>query len=162
MTRLRGYGLSFIPEVVDQGFDDERPYYVIPWFSGGSLDHAIEANKFTEDQAEGLDLLSTVAEPLSRIHSHGVAHRDIKPGNISLSESGPVIADFGLCLDVREEERLRLKSGSEVVGSRYYLAPENESGMNEAVDQPPADLYAFGKLVWATLVDSPRLARAHA
>lgn len=39
----------------------------------------------------------------------------------------------------------------EAVGSRWYIAPENESGVNEANDQRPADFYAFGKLMWAVL-----------
>jgi serine/threonine protein kinase len=52
-----------------------------------------------------------------------------------------VLADFGLAIEVLDPEQARLTSTSEAVGSRYYIAPENENGVNESVDQRPADFY---------------------
>src|SRR5439155_1130165 len=43
--------------------------------------------------------------------------------------------------------------------SRRYIAPENESGINETVDQRPADFYAFAKILWATLAGEQPPAR---
>jgi hypothetical protein len=68
------------------------------------------------------------------------------------------LADLGLCLEV-ENDVERLTDTFEAVGSRLYIAPENESGINEDVDQRPADFYAYGKLVWQMLTGRQALAR---
>lgn len=56
---------------------------------------------------------------------------------------------LGLCQVIDENDRLT--ATDEAVGSRLYIAPENESGINESLDQRPADFYAFAKIGWAVL-----------
>ena len=160
MLELHAAGLGFIPPVIDSGMEKDKPYYVIPWYPLGSLADLIDSGRYVGQIEEGLTLLADVARRIARVHASGVAHRDIKPGNILISGAGPMIADFGLCLTTPEEmETIRLTPSHEVVGSRFYVAPENESGMNEDDDQRPADFYAFAKVIWATLAPSPRLGR---
>jgi serine/threonine protein kinase len=79
-----------------------------------------------------------------------------------LIDGGTVaLTDFGLCLDILDSEggTERLTDTREAVGSRYYIAPENEGGLNAALDQRPADFYAFGKLTWALLAGRQPLPR---
>jgi tRNA A-37 threonylcarbamoyl transferase component Bud32 len=144
-----------VPPVVAEGQTadpDGRPYYVMLLYGLGSLQAAVEDGRYTKDPAAGIDLLRAVARALADMHGCGCAHRDIKPANILLTEERPLLADLGLALTVEEQHaEPRLTDTREAVGSRLYIAPENESGFNLDVDQRPADCYAFAKLAWAVL-----------
>jgi serine/threonine protein kinase len=151
MRELHTSGLS-VPEIVEDGVLQGRPYFVMPWFEGGSLEERIKEGHFADELTHGLDLLIALAETLSRAHEQGHAHRDVKPRNVLLDDGHPVLTDFGLSLSASEENPdTRLTETHEGVGSRLYIAPENEGGFNESVDQRPADFYAFGKVAWAVL-----------
>jgi serine/threonine protein kinase len=109
---------------------------------------------------KGLDLLIEIAAAVEEVHSRDVAHRDLKPANIFRDGEGRVhLGDFGLCLSL--ESDVRLTDTEEAIGSRLYIAPENESGINEAIDQRPADFYAFGKNLGAVLAGRQPPAREH-
>jgi hypothetical protein len=54
---------------------------------------------------------------------------------------------------------MRLTESAEAVGSRYFIAPENEGGINESADQQPADFYALGKVLWCILAGRRPLPR---
>jgi serine/threonine protein kinase len=150
MDHLNRDGLPCVPPVVEQGQDARRRYYfVMPWYDGGSLDAAVEDGRFRADPAAGLRVLIRLAHAIDLVHRAGVAHRDIKPGNVLLDGEQLLLVDFGLALD--PEDATRLTGTEEAVGSRLYVAPENESGINENVEQKPADFYAFAKMAWALL-----------
>ena len=129
----------------------------MPWYDK-SLEDDVKNAEFREAPADGIALLIKVAEAFSAVHAHGYAHRDGKPANILVRGSEVALADFGLCLQV-DDDAERLTAGHEAVGSRLYIAPENESGMNEDRDQRRADFYAFGKILWAVLAGSQPPAR---
>jgi tRNA A-37 threonylcarbamoyl transferase component Bud32 len=147
MRELRNAGLRVIPEVVEANLEARPPWFVMPWFSGGSLQDAIDAHEFA-DPPEATDLLIRIGQAIAQLHGAKIAHRDIKPPNIFGSGDEVVLGDFGLCLPV--EDAGRMTEHDKVVGSRLYVAPENASGVNEDLDQRPADAYAFGKVIWAT------------
>jgi len=144
-----------VPPVVDEGVDSKgRPYFVMPWYSRGSLE---DWGGGTQSVIETLNLCIQIADALRLCHAARVAHRDIKPANILLSDDGQVLlADLGLA---RERGDDRLTELDEAVGSRFYIAPENESGMNLDNDQRPADFYAFGKVMWVLLTGRTPLPR---
>jgi serine/threonine protein kinase len=157
MMRLREQGIA-LPPVIEADLRLERPYFVMPWYERGSLEARVQDRTYVDRPLDGLDLLISIARELRKLHSADVAHRDLKPANILLDEDGPLLADFGLCLPIGSTDE-RLTATAEQIGSRFYIAPENESGINEEVDQRPADFYAFGKMVWVLLAGRPPFAR---
>lgn len=137
-----------VPPVIADDLEAERPWFAMPWYQQGSLDRVVRVVS-RDDVLYRLELVTAVAEGLSLLHNAGVAHRDIKPSNILLHEGRALLADFGLCMHSQDDARLT--DTEEAVGSRLYIAPENESGMSESTDQGPADFYAFGKLAWSVI-----------
>lgn len=98
-----------------------------------------------------------VAAGLGAAHRQGVVHRDLKPGNVRLSSDGSVrILDFGFAklmeppddLESPSEEDLFTSHLGAVIGTAYYMAPEQVRG--EAVDAR-ADLFALGVLLYQTI-----------
>lgn len=156
MARLRKAGVTVIPPVIAADLEGPRPWFVMPWYVGGSLETlAIEKRAFINAPESALLILQKIAEAFDAVHRAGVAHRDGKPANVLMDADGVVLSDFGLCLQV-DDDAERITALREAVGSRLYVAPENERGINEDRDQRPADFYAFGKMVWAVLAgDSP-------
>jgi serine/threonine protein kinase len=160
MQTLNEAGVA-VPEIVASELEDERPWFAMPSLDGGSLEAAVEGKRFAHDLSGGLRLLRTLGSILADVHDAGVAHRDLKPGNVLFDGESLLLTDFGLCLDVPEEPAAadRLTGPDEAVGSRHYIAPENESGFNLATDQRPADFYAFGKVTSALLAGRDALPR---
>jgi Protein kinase domain len=163
MRTLAASGVP-VPEVVAEGVTtdkDAKPFYVMRFYEAGSLQAAVDDSRYVDDYLAGIDLLRAVARALAEMHACGCAHRDIKPANVLLGDDvKPVLADFGLALTVEEQhDEPRLTESTEAVGSRLYIAPENESGFNPEVDQRPADCYAFAKLAWAVLAGADPPAR---
>lgn len=150
MERLVAAGVKSVLPIVESGQYRNSSYYVMPWMDEGSLDGAVEDGRYRNDPVAGLDLLIELGVALAEVHAFGVAHRDLKPGNILVSQGKPLLVDFGLALET--EESRRLTATAMQIGSRFYMAPENASGQNDAVDQRPADFYAYAKIAWAVLV----------
>jgi two-component system, LytTR family, response regulator len=116
--------------------------------------------------ARALDLAIEVAEGLAEAHARGVVHRDLKPKNVMLTESGHVkIIDFGLAKLVRP--RPPFESGSDtpawgdtdpgrILGTAAYMSPEQVRGSE--VDAR-SDLFAFGALLYEMLAGEPAFRR---
>jgi len=116
--------------------------------------------------ARALDLALEVAEGLAEAHARGVVHRDLKPKNVMLTESGHVkVIDFGLAKLLRP--RPPFESGSDtpawgdtdpgrIVGTAAYMSPEQVRG--GAVDAR-SDLFAFGALLYEMLAGEPAFRR---
>ena len=89
--------------------------------------------------------LTGVAEAVARVHEFGLTHGDIKPANLMIRDTGPVVVlDFGLAASIRTHER----EGS-VSGSPLYMAPETLDGVCASVSR---DIYAFGLVAAEVLV----------
>ena len=74
--------------------DDGQLFIVMAYYDGRTLKQKLEAGALGVDEA--LDIASQVAEGLAKAHGQGVVHRDIKPGNLMVTEDGIKILDFGL------------------------------------------------------------------
>lgn len=90
-----------------------------------------------------LELVEKVARALHVAHEQGLVHRDVKPGNIMVSASGePVVLDFGLARD-EDSRALGLTVSSDVLGTPYYMSPEQVQGDHAKVDRR-TDVYSLG------------------
>src|SRR5262249_14256897 len=89
---------AHIVPVYDVGSTAEFPCFVVSkYIAGGTLAQRLQHDR--PGAAAAAELVAMVAEALHHAHTHGLVHRDIKPGNILLDEGGkPFVADFGLAL----------------------------------------------------------------
>jgi serine/threonine protein kinase, bacterial len=86
-----------------------------------------------------------ISAGLAAAHSQGIVHRDIKPGNVVLTEAGAKLLDFGIAAFVGEPDRL---ADGTVLGTSGYMAPERFGPSPVA---PSLDLYGLGVLLYRTL-----------
>ncbi len=92
-------------------------------------------------------LLADLADALAHAHAQGITHRDLKPGNVRLTDAGhAVLIDFGLALP---EHASTLTQSGAFVGSVHYTAPELlRAG---GVAGPATDVYALGVILYEAL-----------
>ncbi len=129
--------------VWDVGQADGRYFLAMRYVDGPSLEKAL-AERGPLPWEEALRIVGQIAEALGFAHEEGLVHRDVKPGNIQLSEAeGAVLTDFGLvkALDTSGlSMTLTATQGLIGLGTPHYMAPEQWE--NEGVG-PAADQYAL-------------------
>jgi tetratricopeptide (TPR) repeat protein len=139
--------LSGRPNVVmifDVGEWDDRPFIVMEYLSGGSLEERLRSGRVPTGQA--LAWLEQAAAALDAAHAEGVVHRDVKPGNLLLDRDDNVhVADFGIASAAGLDSLT--KTGT-VLGTAAYLSPEQAQGKRAT---PASDLYALAVLAWELL-----------
>lgn len=135
---------SIVP-VYDVGEENDQPYFVMRFMSGGSLSERIKKTIYSIEEAT--KILDQVAPGLDEAHSKGIVHRDLKPGNILFDNKDiPFISDFGIAKITEAESRN--VTGSGIIGTPAYMAPEQASG--DVIDGR-VDIYAFGVLLYEML-----------
>ena len=118
-------------------------FVVSEFLGGGSLQARLDRSG-PLPLGQALELMAQAAAGLAFVHSRSVLHRDVKPQNMLLSESGDLkLADFGLALDVRGERRPQ-----SAVGTPAFLAPEMWGGGKPTLF---ADVYSLGISLFALL-----------
>jgi serine/threonine protein kinase len=100
------------------------------------------------------DYIRQAALGLEYAHAAGLVHRDIKPGNLFLSDDGTIrILDLGLAQDFESEENLTREYNERVLGTADYLAPEQAVDSHSA--DARADLYGLGCTLYFLLTGQP-------
>jgi serine/threonine protein kinase len=97
---------------------------------------------------EAAAVCAQVAQALAAAHRRGVVHRDVKPGNVVLTEAGAKVLDFGIAAMAGEEAPISSGGMRGVLGTAAYVAPELLAG--ELVT-PGADVYGLGVLLFESL-----------
>jgi serine/threonine protein kinase len=126
--------------------EDERgvPYLVLEYVEGPTLADMMDTGL---DDGRIPGLLEQIAAGLDYAHARGVIHRDIKPGNVLMTDDGrAVLADFGLAW-LLEGAHLTLTGG--VIGTPEYMSPEQAAG--DPIDHR-SDVYALGVVLYEMLV----------
>ncbi|MFF5482589.1 protein kinase [Streptomyces sp. NPDC012935] len=124
---------------------DGRPWIVMELVEGHSLADAVKENGRVEP-TEAARIGLWVLRALRAAHSAGVLHRDVKPGNVLLSEDGRVLlTDFGIA---QIEGDSTITRTGEVVGSVDYLAPERVRGHDPG---PSSDLWALAATLYTAV-----------
>jgi serine/threonine-protein kinase len=135
--------------VYDSGEADGILYYVMPFVDGESLGERLNREKQLPIE-EAVKITREVAEALGHAHNRGLVHRDIKPGNILLSEGHALVADFGISRAVSAAGGERLTQTGMTVGTPAYMSPEQAAG-DPAIDGR-SDVYSLGCVLYEMLV----------
>ena len=141
-----------IARLLDSGEHDFIVYYVMPYVDGPSLQHHLRrARRLSIDDTRRVatDLL----DALGYAHQRGIVHRDVKPDNIVLARSGPILVDFGIARAVAASGTNRLTRSGFAVGTSSYMSPEQVQGVAD-IDQR-SDLYSLGCVLYECLAGRP-------
>jgi len=131
--------------IYDVGEHDNRPYIVMEYLGGGSLDDVLESDGVQVPERV-LTWLEEAARALDVAHREGVVHRDVKPANLMLDGEGHVhVADFGIASSAGMAS---LTMTGTVLGTAGYLSPEQAQGDRAG---PASDRYALGIVAWELL-----------
>jgi tetratricopeptide (TPR) repeat protein len=134
--------------------DDGQLFIVMGYYEGRTLKQRLESGALPIDEA--LDIATQIADGLARAHAQGVIHRDIKPGNLILTEDGVRIVDFGLATFA---DALQLTVQGSTLGTAAYMSPEQVRG--EAIDAR-SDVWSAGVVLYQMLTGHPPFRGAYA
>lgn len=131
--------------IFDVGEHNDRPYIVMEYLSGGSLDDILQADG-ARPPGQVFAWLAEAARALDVAHREGVVHRDVKPANLLLDAEGHVhVADFGIASAAGMHS---LTMAGTVLGTAGYLSPEQARGERAG---PASDRYALAIVAWELL-----------
>lgn len=141
-----------ISRLLDSGEREWLVYYVMTYIEGPTLrEHLARVGRM--GIAETLRLAGDLLDALDHAHAHGIVHRDVKPDNVVLAESGAVLLDFGIARAVAASGSDRLTRSGIAVGTSTYMSPEQITALKE-IDLR-SDLYALGVVLYECLAGQP-------
>jgi serine/threonine-protein kinase len=127
------------------------PYIVMEFLDGMTLSEVLEARGGRLPVPEVVALVKPIAAGLAFLHHHGLVHRDIKPQNVVLTTRGRVtILDLGV---VRDQHNPGLTKPGAMVGTPYYMSPEQILGLDD-IDRR-TDVYALAAMTFELLTGRP-------
>lgn len=141
-----------VPALHDAAFDAhiDQLYLVMQLVHGVSLAEVL-ADSGAQPVEWSASLAAQICAALSHAHAVPVVHRDLKPGNIMITDDGRVkVLDFGVAAVLRSDVT-RLTATGDIVGTKPYMSPEQ---IHNAVPSPRSDLYALGCLLHELLCGS--------
>ncbi len=136
-----------IVQVFDSGFDESaHQHFIVMEYVPGLSCAEILRDRGHLDVDQVVDIVGQACRGLDYAHRNGVVHRDVKPGNLLVSESGVVkLADFGIARATGQSSITQVGS---VLGTAAYLSPEQARGEEAG---PQADLYSLGVVTYQLL-----------
>ncbi|TDI36337.1 MAG: serine/threonine protein kinase [Acidobacteria bacterium] len=141
----------------DVGCEDGVDFLVMEYLEGETLAERLQRGALPLDEA--LRYAIQIADALDNAHRHGVVHRDLKPGNIMLTEAGAILLDFGLAslrkgyggqasLSSVSTRAKPLTEKGAILGTFQYMAPEQLEGLEA---DARTDVFTFGAVVYEML-----------
>ncbi|HWE33852.1 MAG TPA: protein kinase [Solirubrobacteraceae bacterium] len=136
-----------IVQVFDFGFDEsQHQHFIVMERVSGSSCAELLRDRGHLDVEQAVDVVSQACRGLDYAHRNGVVHRDVKPGNLLVSDNDVVkLADFGIA---RATDQSSITQVGSVLGTAAYLAPEQARGEEAG---PRADLYSLGVVAYQLL-----------
>lgn len=133
-----------IVQIYDVGEEDGIHYIVMELLEGETLKSYINSKDGKLSRREAMNFSMQICRALEHAHSKHVVHRDIKPQNIVLTQSGKIkVADFGIARAANNTTTVN--SGSYAVGSAHYLSPEQARG---GYTDHRSDIYSLGVVMY--------------
>jgi serine/threonine protein kinase len=131
--------------------DDGRPFIVMDYVDGPSLQEIVAAEApLSSERVAAIGM--GIARALAAAHAAGIVHRDVKPANVIVDGDGiPHLMDFGLARELHGEDP-DLTAPGVLVGTAYYVAPEQA---RFGTASPAADLYSLGAVLYHALTGEP-------
>lgn len=123
----------------------------MPWYSMPLATPLMKAIK-DKSPEQIVDVIMSVSETLTELHSKNISHRDIKPGNILVKDAVIFLSDFGL-VEYPDKEDLTLRWKD--LGPRWTIAPEMKRNPHTA-DGKLADVYSIAKTLWILLTKNEK------
>ena len=138
--------------IYDWGQEQGTYYIVMEYVVGRNMADVLRSTgRLSPDRAA--EIAADVAEALSSAHNAGLVHRDIKLGNIIVSDDGQVkVADFGIATALARRTGDNLTHIGSVMGTATYFSPEQAQG--KALDGR-SDLYSLGVVLYEMIVGKP-------
>lgn len=133
--------------------DDGEPFMVMAYCKGVTLRQAL--NDAVLSIADAIDIAAQIAAGLSAAHEQGVVHRDVKPGNVMLTDEGVKILDFGLA---RFLDSSQITAAGSLLGTASYMSPEQVRC--ERLD-PQSDVWSLGIILYEMLTGAPPFTGSH-
>ncbi len=135
----------YVVQLFDVGWDSDPPYYVMDYIENGSLEDRLKSGNGMP-ASEAIELFQEVATGMQHLHSKGILHCDLKPGNVLLDQdNNPRVADFG-------QSRLKTDQ-TPALGTLFYMAPEQAD--MDAMPDAGWDVYGLGALLFSMLTGKP-------
>jgi eukaryotic-like serine/threonine-protein kinase len=142
-------------DIYDVGNDRGSVYLVMELLRGETLAEYLQRTP-TVSTGEAISLIMPALRGVAAAHAHDVIHRDLKPDNIFLCRSAegeprePRVLDFGISkVGTGDDPRLSLTRSGAVMGTPYYMSPEQVRGANQVDER--GDIYAFGVILYEML-----------
>jgi serine/threonine protein kinase len=152
LGQLRHPGIAHIYESGTADTDrGEQSYFAMEYVEGPRLDRYAGENQL--DTRQRLKLMALICEAVQHAHQKGVIHRDLKPGNILVDESGqPKVLDFGVARATNADTHIvtMQTNAGQLIGTIPYMSPEQVSGVPSEIDTR-SDVYALGVICFELL-----------
>ena len=136
-----------IVQVFDFGFDEgQHQHFIVMEHVPGHSCAELLRDRGHLDVEEGVEIVTQACRGLDYAHRNGVVHRDVKPGNLLVSDTSLVkLADFGIA---RATDQSSITQVGSVLGTAAYLSPEQARGEEAG---PRADIYSLGVVTYQLL-----------
>ncbi len=130
-----------IVQAIDVGESGGYHYFVMEFIDGKTVYDVLQDHRVMPE-ADAIRIILQTAEALEHAHARGFIHRDVKPKNVMIAETGDVkLADMGLAREVSDYETAQSEAGR-AYGTPYYISPEQIRG--EINIDFRADIYSLG------------------
>jgi len=138
--------------LLDSGEADGLPYFATPYVDGASLRELLGQEPHLPFE-EVWRITGEIAAGLTYAHERGIVHRDVKPGNVLLSDGHAILADFGLASATEADTAESLTGSDGIGGTVHYMSPEQVHGSTEL--DARTDIYSLACITYEMLCGEP-------